>query len=357
VVAPLRELLGLTAADLSQVFQFAPDGGSPSGLLRSLGPSIEAIDGAGSLPVWRRGSTTASLFRIAEALALSSGGTQILAIDDLGDGLDAASAAHLAFVMRRFAGQAWLTTRVSSVAEVFDPQEIVRLGREAGGARFVRQGRQPTTKAETVASKHWHRNLLPALCYRAVVVVEGPNDFAALHTLALRLSKERGYPLPATRGVSIINAGSGGSGGYAAVLKLAGAAREMGLRAVGIVDGDTRDEAQQHLQTYGALPDTVVRLPDTVAIEGALVSGLPDDVLRQAIRDAAVSASLPEPASLDQLSGPKLASAAIPFVKRNSLHGPFIDALPEPFLPPLATQLLSGAVEAANGKTTGIVQL
>jgi hypothetical protein len=357
VVAPLRDLLGLSATDLSQLFQFAPEGGSASGLLRSLGPSIDLGDEAGSLPVWRRGSTAASLFRIAEALALSTGRSQILAIDDLGNGLDAASAAHLAAVIRRSAGQAWVTTRLPSVAEVFEPQEVVRLGRDAGGTRFIRQGRQPTTKAEVVASKHWHRNLLPALSYRSVVVVEGPNDFAALHSLALRLSKEHGQPLPATRSVSIISAGAGGSGGYANVLKLAGAAREMGLRAVGAIDGDTRPEARQHLQNYGALPDAVVRLPDNVAIEAALVDGLPDDVLRQAIRDCAVAAGLAAPPNLDHLSGSKLAGVAVRFVKNNSLHGAFIDALPPTNLPALAVKFLNQAVEVAISTATGLIQL
>lgn len=357
VVAPIRDLLGLSATDVSQLFRFEPEGGSPSGLLRSLGPSIDADDGAGSLPAWRRGSTTATLFRIAEVLALSSGGSPILTIDDLGDGLDAASSAHLAAVMRRSAGQAWVTTRVPAAAEVFEPEEVVRLGREAGGSRFARQGRQPTNKAEAVASKHWHRSLLPAFSYRTVVVVEGPNDFAALHSLALRLSNEQGLHLPATRSVSIINAGAGGSGGYANVLKLAGTAREMGLRSISAIDGDTRQEPKRHLEDYGALPDAVVRLPDDIAIEAALVDGLPDDVLIQAIKDLAASAGIAEPRDLEQLVGAQVTGAAIVFIKGNSLHGPFIDALPSTNLPVLAVKYLNTLVEIAGGAETGLVQL
>ena len=357
VVAPLSDLLGIAATNVSQLFRFAPEGGSPSGLLRSLGLSMDVGDGAGSLPIWRRGSTTASLFRIAEALALSSGGGLILAVDDLGDGLDAASSAHLTTVIRRSAGQAWVTTRLPAVAEVFDPQEVVRLGKDEDGLRFVSQGRQPSTKAENVAAKHWHRSLLPALSYRSVIVLEGPNDFAALHNLALRLSEEQGLPLPATRGVSIVNSGSGGSGGYASVLKLTGAARDIGLRAVALVDGDTRRETQQFMQTYGALPDAVIRLPDGVAIEAAIVHGVPDEVLRQALRDVAAAASLAEPQNLDQLTGAQLAGAAVPFIKSNSLHGPFIDSLPPADLPALATQLLNTAVEVAAGTQSGLIQL
>ena len=115
-------------------------------------------------------------------------------------------------IIRRSSGQAWVTTRTPSVAEVFEPEEVLRLGRDATGVRFALQGKQPRTKAENVAAKHWHRILLPALSYRSVIVVEGPNDFAALHNLALRLSEEKAIALPATRGVALVNAGSGGSG-------------------------------------------------------------------------------------------------------------------------------------------------
>ena len=357
MVAPLRDLLGISATDVSQLFQFAPEGGSPSGLLRSLGPSIDVGDGSGSLPVLRHGSSTASLFRIAEALALSSGTNLILAVDDFGDGLDAASSAHMIAIIRRSSGQAWVTTRTSAVAEVFEPKEVVRLGRDAAGVRFARQGKQPKTKAENVAAKHWHRILLPALSYRAVIIVEGPNDFAALHNLALRLSEEKGLALPATRGVALVNAGSGGSGGYASVLKLGGAAREIGLRAVGVVDGDISNDAKQHLKTHGDQPNAVVRLPDGFAIEAAIVDGLPDEVLRQALGDVAAAAGIEEPQNLEQLSGSQLAGKAVPFIKNNSLHGPFIDSLPATNLPPQAVRLLKTAVAVAVGTQAGLVQL
>ena len=95
VVTPLLELLRVpTNSDVSQLLQFAPEGGAPSGLLRSLDPTIDVGDDVGSLPARRRGSTTATLFRVAETLALSST-TGLIAIDDLGDGLDAASSAQL----------------------------------------------------------------------------------------------------------------------------------------------------------------------------------------------------------------------------------------------------------------------
>ena len=357
VIAPLRELLGISATDVSQLFQFAPEGGVPSGLLRSLGPAIDVGDGAGSLPAWRHGSTTASLIRAAEALASVSDTESILAIDDLGDGMDPASSAHLAAAIRDSAGQVWVTTRLPAVAEVFEPQEVLRMGRDVNGARFAVGGKQPATKAESVVFKHWHRNLLPALSYRAVVVVEGPNDFAALHSLASRMFKEQEKPLPATRRIAIVNAGAVGGGGYANVLKLAGAAKELGLRAVGAVDGDTGPEPQKHLCDYSSLADAVVRLPDSKAIEAAVVDGIPCSVLKQAITDIATAADLVEPENLEQLSDARLKKVAIQFIKKNSLHGQFIDALPPDHLPVLACHYLARLTEVATGTETGLVQL
>lgn len=357
VVMPLRELLDIPVnSDVSQIFQFAPEGGVPSGLLRSLDPTIDVGDNAGSLPARRRGSTTATLFRIAEALALSSE-AGLIAIDDLGDGLDAASSAHLATIIRRNAGQAWVTTRVPAVAEVFEPQQVVRLGRNAGGVRFVCQGQQPANKVEFVTAKHWHRNLIPALSYRSVVIVEGPDDFAALHNLALRTFEEQGVPLPAARGVAFVNAGAGGSGGYPNVLKLAGAAKKIGLRAVGAVDGDIRPDVQEYLNQYGNLADVIVRLPDKIAIEAAIINGIPDETLKQVIKDITVAVDLTEPRDFAQLTDTRLTKQAMRFIKDNSLHGLFIDALPSENLPSLAIHYLEELVEAATGNQTGLIQI
>ena len=357
VIAPLRDLLDIPTADVSNLFQFTPEGGSSSGLLRSLGPSIDLGDGAGSLPAWRQGSTTASLFRVAEALASVAGTGAVLAVDDLGDGIDSPAAAHLAVSIRDSAGQLWVTTRLPAVAEVFEPREVLRMGKDANGTRIAIAGKQPVTKAESVVFKHWHRNLLPALCYRSVIVVEGPYDFAALHSLALRMFDEEGFTLPATRRVAIVNAGAGGGGGYSNVLKLAREAKEIGLRAVGAVDGDTRSEAQQFVQDNHGMANIVVRLPDGHAIEAAIIDGIPDDVLRGTISDIATAAGLPGPHNLASLSGTPLGKDAIQFIKSNSLHGQFVDTLPPGFLPVLGCSYLKKLIQAATGNDAGLVQL
>ena len=350
VLNSLHGLSNFSGADETQLFQFTPDGGSLSGLLRSLRPAIDFADGAGNLPVWRQGSTTTSELRVAEALALGRSNGSIIAVDDLGDGMDAGTAAHFASVMKKHAGQAWITTRTAAVGEVFSPQEIVRLGRGADGRRVAHQGKQPTTKAENVAAKHWHRNLLPAMSFRSVIIVEGPNDFTALHNLALRLFEERDIPLPASRGVAIISAGATGAGGYANVLKLANNAKDMGLRVAAGVDGDVQTEAQQHIASNVSSAHAIVRLPQPYAIERAMVEGVTDVALQQAVADVALSAGLGAQPHMER-------TTLINFIKRHSLHGPFIDALPPNELPPIAVKYLDCLVEAAVGTYEGLIQI
>lgn len=357
VLSPIRGLLGLASGSASQSVQFSPEGSSVSGLLRSLGAAIDMNDGRGSLPSRSQGSTVHSLIRIAEAMALTVDNQSIIAVDDLGDGMDPASAAHIAAALRSGAGQIWATTRTPAVAEMFEPEEIVRLGTDGTGRPIAIAGKRPSSKAEAVALKHWHRSLLPALSYGAVVIVEGPGDFFALHTLALRLFREQGRPLPATHRVALVNAGAMGDGGYVSVLKLAKEAKDMGLRVVGAVDGDSQQHAIQYVRSNTDMAHAVVRLTEGNAIEAAIIDGVQEDSLRQALSDISAGANLVVPQNLDQLSRSQLRSEAIRFVKRNFLHGQLIDALPEGEFPPLACEYLEKLIEVATGTHTGLIQL
>ena len=168
---------------------------------------------------------------------------------------------------------------------------------------------------------------------------------------------EEGQPLPATRRVAIVNAGAGGGGGYANVLKLAKEAKEIGLRAVGAIDGDTRSDVQQFVQANFEMASIVVRLPDGNAIEAAIIDGIPDEVLRGTISAIAVAADLPGPQNLANLSGALLGKEAIQFIKSNSLHGQFIDTLPQGSLPTLGRLYLKKLIKAATGTGAGLVQL
>lgn len=260
-------------------------------------------------------------------------------------------------MIRNTAGQAWITTRLPTVAEIFEPTEVIRLCRAPDGTRFARQGSVPTTKSEAIAAKHWHRNLLPVLSYRSVIIVEGPQDLAALHALSIRLSNEGKYPLPAAHSIAIISAGATGSGGYASVIRLTAAAREMGLQTVGVVDGDTSAEAKQFIKDHKSDADALIRLPDNVAIESAIIHDVPDASVRQALSDVSAAANLPVISGLDSMRGKDLKDQAIGFIKKYAIHAAFIEALPFDDLPPLAKTVLEKAMLAARGQLTGSIQL
>ena len=325
--------------------------------MRSLDATFDFGDGAGSLPLWRQGQSLESVLKVAEVVAAVAQSEPILAIDDLGDGMDMAAAAHIAAELRNRAGQVWITTRHAAVAEVFEPREVIRLGRKTDGSAFVRLGRQPTGKADAIVLRHWYRNILPALSYRAVVVVEGPDDFSALRALALSLLRDHGEPLPATRRVALINSGAVGAGGYSSALKLCREARLMGLRAVAAIDGDKADSAKRFVEPDREHANAVVRLPEGKAIEAAIIEGVTDDVLVRALQELSDAAGIDLPSTVKSAVGSALHKGAMKFVKRNSLHGPLIDSLPPDQLPVLGQRYLRALVDAATGKCEGFIQL
>jgi len=357
VMNPINDLVGTSDKDASEVIHFEPDGGSVSGLLRSLGITVDLGDEAGVLPAPRQGSRMTTLIRVAEAFALTARIKNILTIDDLGDGLDPAAATHVAALMRSSAGQVWISTRLPQVAEIFDPTEVVRLRRDETGARFAHQSRHPVTKSDALASKNWNKNLLPAFSYKSVAVVEGPHDLESLHGLSLRLFASEGIPLPATFGMTIVNAQTSGSGGRSAVGRLGSFAKQMGLRVVVVFDGDVPATDPDIVEATSSC-DAVVRLPDGVAIERALTRGLPEDTLRQAIKDIAPLSGQQLPPDIDSLTSGALEARAITMLKmRGGLHGTFIDALPDGQIPPIARQLLQRVVSAARRTESGFLQL
>ena len=111
------------------------------------------------------------------------------------------------------------------------------------------------------------------------------------------------------------------------MLRLAASAKDIGLRSVAVVDGDPAQDAKGFLEENKSLADTVIRLPERAAVEVAILRDLADDVIKQALSDAAYSAGLATPVSLDQLSDEQLNRAAVSFVKGNSLHAQFVEAL------------------------------
>jgi putative ATP-dependent endonuclease of OLD family len=359
VLKEARLPLGLGSKAAADIVRFLPEGGSLGGLLRSLAPAVDLGDGADLLPLQRHGSTVAAILTATQSLA-AIGNAGIVVVDDFGESLDAASSNHLASAIRAAVGQVWLSTRRSQVVEAFAPDEIVRLARVADGTRKVFYGRAPATKPERLAARHFSTQLLPAIASRAVVVVEGPHDRAALISLARRRHSEQGVALPSARGVTILDAGAAdASGGSSAIPRLTKLARTLGFRTVALLDHDgTGQQIEAELEAALADADAVVRLPHRCAIEKALLTGLSDEVIRAATEEVAAGFAVTVPAGLDGLTGGQLATAVAKFLKQSGgLHAQFVDALPTGELPPLAVQLLEAAVSAATGGYDGLRQL
>jgi hypothetical protein len=356
VLEPLQVALRLSGIKVSDIVTFLPEGGSVNGIMKSLAPAINVHDGLGTLPLQRHGSSLSAMLKACQALA-AVGDIGIAAIDDLGDDLDTSMSQHLTATLRRSLKQVWVSTRRSHVAEAFQPDELVRLVRR-NGSRQCFHGRISVTKSERLAARHRNLQLLPAITSRSVVIVEGPHDKASLEALAFRLQAEEGVPLPSALCVTIIDAGALGSGGSNAIPRLAQAAREMGFRAVAVVDYENDGvQADAELEENVKNADAVIRLPKGHAIERALVSGLDTKVLRTALQQLHIAFGAVLRPDIDTLSGPDLVKQACKIIKHNGLHAQFITALPKGTYPVGAKALLDKALEVSVDNTTGHVQL
>jgi putative ATP-dependent endonuclease of OLD family len=350
ILATLRPYAGVDTP-LAEMVRFLPEDGSLSGLLRSLSPAIDLGDSVGRLPLARHGSTTAAQVMAAEVIAAAGQSDAVVVVDDFGDGLDAASAHRLASLLRRKSGQVWLSTRRPEAARGFDTEEVVRLTRAQSGTggRAVHYGRVPQSRAERVATRELHRQVLPAMTARALLIGEGPHDSAAYSALAERLDAEQGTLPPEAYGMRIIDAGSA-DGGIDKVAPLAELARGLGFRVVALIDYDTDEVmAASRLAAVQAAADAVVRLAKGDAIEGALLNGMPDNEIVAALHDLNQTYSLPLPAGWQALTGAALfTSAAAALKSNNGLHAQFVRAIPG-VLPPVACQALEAAIECARG--------
>ncbi len=354
VLQPIAGPLGIQGRGIEEILRFVPEGGAVSGLLRSLMPTLDLGDGAGLLPANRHGSSVAALLRLAEALGSMQ--AALIAIDDLGDGLDAASALHTAALAQKFAGQAWISTRNTAVAEVFDPQEVLRLSRQDGNA-VMHQGRRAGDRAERTSAKHWLRSVLPALAFNVIVILEGPDDLSALHSLSLRLFREKGASLPGTAGVTFVSAAAAGSGGSSNVPRVAQLAREMGLWTIAVIDWD-KDDSQVTLEKAKQAADTVIRLPEKCAIERLVVTDIAPATLASAISELVKVVGFQTAKDPKTMTEAELHQTGIALLKASGgLHAAFLDMLPIDDLPSGLLRLYELTLEAAAKKTAGHLQM
>lgn len=361
LLEPLLSHLGVSAEEVHELLRFLPEGGTVSGLLRSLAPALALDDDVGLLPLARHGSTTTAQIAAAEAVAMAGTQRALVIVDDFGDSLDVPSAQHLGALLRNRAAQVWLSTRRAEIALRFESEEIVRLARAHGVGsprRTVHYGRRPQTRGERVAARELDRQILPVMTARGLIIGEGPHDRAAYDSIAERLDGEEGVDAPEAFGVRVIDSG-GGAGGVDQVPRVAQLARDFGFRVVALIDYDQNEgEAASRLAAAMQAADAVVRLPKGVAVERALLRGVSDEDVVSALLDLNSSYSLPLPPSWRDLTGDELMRVAVKSLKSNNgLHAQFVTAVPGQ-LPPLATAALQAALECARGvRNDTLVQL
>lgn len=359
LLAPLRSVRRFDNDELaSSLVQFLPEGGAPSGLLRSLSAAVTLEDGPSYLPAWRHGTTLLAAMRggMLYASATSKPGA-IVAIDDLGGDLDPMLAGHLVVELRKVAGQVIAASRLSQVVDTFRPQEVVRLYRREG-VRQVALGKRPKTKSERAAARWYAPALVPALSASVVVVVEGFHDRMALTAVVRRAVELGTVPSYAGAGISIIDAeGTGG------VPKLAEMAKSLGLYVIALLDNDgtvpvTDDEV---LNAARAAADVTVRLPPRTAIERLLLRGVPDAELVRAWQalDEAMG-GLAMPLAWETKVEKDLVTTLAKFLhgKGGSLHAGFVEMVEPAMLCPEAVVVLVRLHEIATSRPiTDLVEL
>jgi putative ATP-dependent endonuclease of the OLD family len=351
VFDPLWSLVRVATAN-SDAVRLLPDGGGLAALLRSLMPAVDLADGAGHLPLHRHGSTTSALVGAAEAVATGAARQGVVMIDDFGDSLDTSGAERLSRKLRESVGQVWLSTRRPEVARAFEPDELVRLSisQVAPMTRRVSYGVEPGSRQERIAARELHRQVLPAMTARAVIVVEGPHDLSAYSALVDRLSSDPSA-IPAANGARLIDAG-GDNGGIDKVDRICALARQLGFRVVALVDFDNdMTVAAARLSKLTAAADYVVRLPHKSAIEHAVLD-CTDAAIVAALVELNATFELPLLTGWQTLTGDPLKGAASKALKSNSgLHAEFVATLAPNDLPALATRALREAVACSCGLT------
>lgn len=330
----------ITAEDI----KFLPDDGSLAGLLRALQPVLR-LDDAGALPLESHGSTTTAVLSAAEAVLLagSTVGAVIVA-DDLGEGLDGPTTEHLANILRAGAAQAWVTTRRSDAARAFETTELVRLTRHTG-SRIVHQVAPPTDRKEAGLHRHIQVQLLPALTATTVAVTEGRHDLSAL-SAADRRRTPPDLPL-AAHGIRMITADTDSGGGTGQIPRIARLAHQLGHRVVALVDGDPTKRSAAVLAGIENACDALVRFPETMAIERAILTGATVTQIRAA---AVVFTDYGQPDPTLGKPDEDVPNAVIKLLHSKGLHEQFLGALLDETgaLPPVVADALEAVARCGD---------
>ncbi|MGA3056705.1 MAG: TOPRIM nucleotidyl transferase/hydrolase domain-containing protein [Candidatus Limnocylindrales bacterium] len=342
VLRPLRSVRRFDPnRPASDLVRFLPEGGAPSGLLRSLTSAITLQGGPDHLPAIRHGSTLLAALRAGVLFAASSGrpGT-IVAVDDFGGELDSYLAGHVAGQLRQSAGQLIMATRSPGAIEAFGPEEVVRFYRE-GSRRKAARGIRTRTKSDRIAAHHYRSKFIGALSASAVILVDGPHDHLGLGTLAERAHQLGLCPSLTGSGIALIEAG-----GIGEFPKLGNAARQLGIYAVALLDNDQPASAEPSAAVNNTVAsvDVALWLPPRTALERLLLDGVPDvEIVRalQVLLDGMNDLSFPP--DWQTRTGPSLRQLAIDVLhqRSGSLHGAFVEALDDSALSPGAIAVIN----------------
>lgn len=347
VLEPLTELPRFTRVNPTTAVRLVPESGTGSGLLRALRASVAFNEQAVRLPIDKHGTSAQQQLKMAEGIGTAVNSGKILLVDEFGEGLDTASSQHFALRFQQLTPQCWVSSRRTEIAAVFEPENIVRLAHRAEGVEAY-MGSRPSTRSQRQAARYWTRHLIPALTSRLALIVEGPHDAAALHAVAMKRYREANILPPHSHGVSLLNAGAEGAGGSSSVKRLCALARSIGLITVGIIDGDTSRDSAAVVSAVLAEADAVIRLPDGVAVERALLCGLSETTVLAGLQTLTESLELGDPPGNAE---------TLKFLKTKSLHAEFVESLPKSVIPPLSAKILDHVMSVLRGKSQGLIQL
>lgn len=334
----------VSAADI----QFLPEDGSLSGLLRTVQPVLR-LDKSGPLPLASHGSTTSAALSAAEALLLCGAVAGALVIsDDIGEGLDGPTTEHLTGALRAASQQVWLTTRRSDAARAFETSEIIRLTRHTG-TRIGHQVAPPVDRREASVHRHIQTQLLPALTATTVAVCEGRHDLSAFS------AADRRHPasLPlAAHGIRLLSADAGSGGGTSQIPLVANLAKQLGYRVVALIDGDPAKHAAGAVTAIESACDAVVRLPDSMAVERAILAGATAAQVRAA---AKVFPSFGQSDPTIGANDAEDSEAVMKLLHKKGLHEQFLAALVDEtgVLPAVMQDALSNVVLCSSPAYAG----
>jgi putative ATP-dependent endonuclease of the OLD family len=345
-------LLELSEDHPENRFSFVTEDGSVAALLRAVQPAVH-LDDAGVLPLSAHGSTATGVLTVAEGAVSARAPESVVVVDDFADDLDAAAAEYLAAKLRRDVGQLWLSTRRPEAVRAFPTEEVVRLTR-SHGSRAHHRLTATTDRKERGVRRQLQLQLLPAMTARTVVLLEGPHDVEGYGAVADRRLRVSGIAPPSAYGMRLI-APPGGEGGKDRLPRLAQLAIQLGFRVRVVVDHDGVGKDLELLTVLQELADVVIRLPERMAVERALVVGLPESNVRETLEWLIGEYGLNR--NIDGLGREALEEMAVSALKdKGGLHQPWIDALPGNTAPPAALRVLE-AIVAPPPADNGIVEV